>query len=99
MGQLVKLLRCFCGDDTGAVTIDWVALTSGMLLVGIMVVYSVFNVGVSSLVTDMNNTLSAVQIADVGSAPTIGVDADVSDPEDEDSDLRCFRFFWWVICF
>jgi len=99
MGQLGKLLRCFRSDDTGAVTIDWVALTSGMLLLGIMVVYSVFNVGVSSLVGDINNTLSAVQIADPGSAPTIGVDAVVSGPEDENSDLHCFRFFWWVICF
>ncbi len=99
MAQLVKLLRCFRSDDTGAVTIDWVALTSGMLLLGIMVVYSVFNVGVSSLVADINNTLSTVQIANPVSAPMIGVDAVVSGPEDENSDLQCFRFFWWVICF
>ncbi len=99
LGQLVKLLRRFRSDDTGAVTIDWVALTSGMLLLGIMVVYSIFDGGVNSLVTGINNTLSTVQIADVGSDPTIGVDAGVSGPEDENSNLHCFRFFWWVICF
>ncbi len=68
MGQLVKLLRCFRSDDTGAVTIDWVALTSGILLLGIMIVYSVFNVGVSSLVSNVNSTLSATVVGG-GSGP------------------------------
>ena len=56
MGQLVKHLRCFRSDDTGAVTIDWVALGSAILLVGIMVVYSIFNNGVSTLVSNVNST-------------------------------------------
>ena len=45
----------FLKDDAGAVTVDWVALTSGALLVGIMVVYAIYNNGVSSLVTSVNN--------------------------------------------
>lgn len=64
MGQLGKLLRCFRCDDTGAVTIDWVALTSGILLLGIMVVYSIFNVGVSSLVSNVGSTLLAVNVVE-----------------------------------
>ena len=50
----------FLGDDTGAVTIDWVALTAGVLLLGIMVVYAIFNNGVSSLVSNVNSTLRTV---------------------------------------
>ncbi len=50
----------FLGDDAGAVTIDWVALTAGVLLLGIMVVYAIFNNGVSSLVSNVNSTLVTV---------------------------------------
>ena len=50
----------FLSDDTGAVTIDWVALTAGILLLGIMVVYAIFNGGVSKLVANINNTLSTI---------------------------------------
>lgn len=31
----------FLRDDSGAVTLDWVALTAGILLLGIAVVYGV----------------------------------------------------------
>ncbi len=57
----------FLSDDAGAVTIDWVALTAGILLLGIMVVYAIFNNGVQSLVENVNSTLSAVSVS-----PTIG---------------------------
>ncbi len=50
----------FLSDDAGAVTIDWVALTAGILLLGIMVVYAIFNNGVQSLVENVNSTLSSV---------------------------------------
>ena len=50
----------FLSDDAGAVTIDWVALTAGILLLGIMVVYAIFNNGVSSLVSNVNSTLVGV---------------------------------------
>ncbi len=50
----------FLSDDAGAVTIDWVALTAGILLLGIMVVYAIFNQGVAGLVNDINATLSSV---------------------------------------
>ena len=48
----------FLSDDAGAVTIDWVALTAGILLLGIMVVYAIFNIGVKDLVGGLNHTLS-----------------------------------------
>ena len=57
----------FLADDAGAVTIDWVALTAGILLLGIMVVYAIFNNGVSTLVSSVNATLSTA-----GSGVNIG---------------------------
>ncbi len=53
----------FLSDDAGAVTIDWVALTAGILLLGIMVVYAIFNNGVSTLVSNVNSTLGGVSTA------------------------------------
>ena len=50
----------FLSDDAGAVTIDWVALTAGILLLGIIVVYTIFNGGVASLVSNINSTLTGV---------------------------------------
>ncbi len=50
----------FLSDDAGAVTIDWVALTAGVLLLGILVVYAIFNNGVSTLVSNVNSTLEGV---------------------------------------
>ena len=57
----------FLNDDAGAVTIDWVALTAGILLLGIMVVYAIFNNGVSSLVSKVNSTLTGVSTSVPGS--------------------------------
>lgn len=49
----------FLSDDAGAVTIDWVALTAGILLLGIAVIYAIFNTGVASVVNQINDSLSA----------------------------------------
>jgi hypothetical protein len=48
----------FFGDDAGAVTIDWITLTAGILLLGIMVVYAIFNGGLSNLTPNVNSTLA-----------------------------------------
>ena len=62
----MRAYEVFLCDDTGAVTIDWVAVTSGILLLGIVVVYAVFNHGVSSLVADVDDTLASA-VAGIGS--------------------------------
>ncbi len=60
----------FVSDDTGAVTIDWVALTAGILLLGIMVIYAIFNGGVSKLVSNINTTLGGITTnVSVGTVP------------------------------
>ena len=50
----------FLSDDAGAVTIDWVALTAGVLLLAILVVYAIFNNGVDTLVGNINSTLMGI---------------------------------------
>ncbi len=54
----------FLSDDAGAVTIDWVALTAGILLLGIVVVYAIFDNGVKDLVSNVNTTLFAVNLVE-----------------------------------
>jgi len=69
-------LRDFLRDDAGAITIDWVALTAGLLLLGIMVVYAIFNGGVSGLVNDISSTLAGITTdVDTGDAPGLNGEA------------------------
>jgi len=63
----------FANNDTGAVSIDWIALAAGILLLGIIVVYSIFNNGAASLVSRINATLDGMTTdISVGTAPTQG---------------------------
>ncbi len=48
----------FFNDDAGAVTIDWITLTAGILLLGILVVYAIYNGGLSNLTPNVNSTLA-----------------------------------------
>ncbi len=48
----------FFSDDAAAVTIDWITLTAGILLLGIMVVYAIYNGGLSNLTPNVNSTLA-----------------------------------------
>ena len=48
----------FLRDESGAITIDWVALTAGILLLGIVLVYAIFNNGVANLGSTINSQLS-----------------------------------------
>jgi hypothetical protein len=77
-------LKQFVFDDAGAVTIDWVALTAAILLLGIMVVYSIFNGGVSSLTSNIGGTLSGISTAiDIGAVPNINGQSDGGGGSDE----------------
>ena len=63
----------FLRDESGAVTIDWVALTAGILLLGITLVYAIFNNGVGSLATNINSNLTAAGAnVSTGSPPSQG---------------------------
>ena len=65
MTKFTKFLK----DESGAVTIDWVALTAGILLLGIAVVYAIFNNGVNPLIGSINSNLSTAVGVDIGDAP------------------------------
>ena len=63
----------FLRDESGAVTIDWVALTAGILLLGITLVYAIFNNGVSDLAGNINSNLAnSGTSVDTGDAPSQG---------------------------
>ncbi|MGF1447522.1 MAG: pilus assembly protein [Pikeienuella sp.] len=57
--QKRTLLKGFLRDQGGAVTVDWVGVTAGILLLGIIIVYSVFSVGVQPAVTSISDNLEA----------------------------------------
>lgn len=61
----------FLNDESGAVTIDWVALTAGILLLGIALVYGIFNGGVAPLVTSINSNLAGAVSVNTGTAPNL----------------------------
>lgn len=65
------MLQNFIRDEAGAVTIDWVALTAGILLLGIAVVYAIFgSSGVGSVVSEIQSELTNVVEVNPGSAPS-----------------------------
>ncbi|MFK7945532.1 MAG: hypothetical protein AB8B85_21850 [Paracoccaceae bacterium] len=59
----------FLSDESGAVTIDWVALTAGILLLGIAVVYAIFNGGVNPLIASVNSNLATAVSVNIGTPP------------------------------
>lgn len=68
------MLQGFICDEAGAIAIDWVALTAGILLLGIGVVYALFGQqGVGSVVSEIQGEFSVMIAADVeketGTAP------------------------------
>lgn len=48
----------FLREDSGAVTIDWVTLTAGILVAGMMAVFAIFGSGVSALTANVNADLT-----------------------------------------
>ncbi|MEL6218248.1 MAG: hypothetical protein AAFR79_07245 [Pseudomonadota bacterium] len=63
-------LKRFALDDDGAVTIDWVALTASLLVLGIAVVYFIYENGVPGALDSINGELSRIQAQSPPSAPS-----------------------------
>ena len=59
----------FLGDEVGAVTIDWVAITAVTLVLGIGVVYAIFNGGMASAVGGISAFATDLTSIDVGAPP------------------------------
>ncbi len=56
-------LTSFFGDESGAITVDWVALTAAILLLGIAVVYYLFSTGVPTTMQTIDGGFDAVDPA------------------------------------
>ncbi|MBY8975248.1 hypothetical protein KHP62_05480 [Rhodobacteraceae bacterium NNCM2] len=58
-------------NESGAVTIEWVALTAGGLLLGVALVWAIFSKGVDPLASDISANLSSVEVVTTGDAPDL----------------------------
>ena len=68
----VTKINQFIRDDAGAITVDWVALTFGVLLAGIVTIYAIYGTGVAGLVDEVNNdALALATDATPGPVPNI----------------------------
>ncbi len=63
-------LIAFCANERGAVTIDWVGLAAGILLLGMTLVYAIFNNGAATTVDNVNTAMEAAgRVIDVHPRP------------------------------
>lgn len=61
MQMLLKKARAFARDENGAVTVDWVALTAAVVVIGIGLTYAVFGTsttGIGGLVSNLTTELN-----------------------------------------
>ena len=80
MLKIKNALRRFVADKSGAVTVDWVALTAAVVIIGIGIVYAVFDGedGVSGLVDNLTTELGVAStnidgaVTALGGLPTSG---------------------------
>lgn len=60
MRTIVNNIRAFVENKSGAVTVDWVALTAAVVVIGIGLVYAVFGTGsdgVAGLISNFSGEL------------------------------------------
>ena len=74
----INFIRRFAADKSGAVTVDWVALTAAVVIIGIGLVYAVFgtdDAGIGGVVanfgTELDTAAGNLQ-NQVGAFPTSG---------------------------
>lgn len=64
------MAKQFWRDESGAVVIDWVALSAGILVVGITLIYAIYTNGVGSLTKSLNSALKSIDSSvSTGTAP------------------------------
>lgn len=73
MRTIMNRFRSFVEDKSGAVTVDWVALTAAVVVIGIGLVYAVFGTGqdgVAGLVDNLTGELNQAATNIEGSVGT-----------------------------
>jgi hypothetical protein len=72
IGKLTNSLRRLRENESGAVTVDWVALTAGIIVVGLAIVWYIMDEGVDVLAGKIVDGLVLVDPgATTGTPPTI----------------------------
>jgi hypothetical protein len=73
LGKLTNGLRRLRDHESGAVTVDWVALTAGIIVVGLAIVWFIMDEGVDVLAGKIVDGLVEVDPSTTtGSPPVIG---------------------------
>ena len=58
IGRALSAAERFLRNERGAISIDWVGLTAGILLLGMAVVYALFNNGVANTAQNINSEMN-----------------------------------------
>ncbi len=61
---MLNLFKNFANDESGAVTVDWVVLTAGIVVLGVIVMTTV-SASVTGLATDIADQVSLTPVASV----------------------------------
>ena len=61
----LNTFKNFLGNESGAVTVDWVVLTAAIVGLGLAVITSVRS-GVQALGTDISNSLTSASVVSLG---------------------------------
>lgn len=72
------MVRCFLSDEGGAVSVDWVVLSAGLVALGIATI-AVVSGGVESLSQETSDELSGISVGTVFSAAASLLSTDFSD--------------------
>jgi Flp pilus assembly pilin Flp len=64
-------LRNFARNESGAVTVDWVALTAGIIVVGLAIVWYIMDNGVDVLAGKIVTGLAAIDPTTTTGAPPV----------------------------
>ena len=69
----VPMLMIFLKDEGGAITTDWVALTSALIIVAIIIVFTLFSGGITPLSNTINEQIESGS-AEICNGTTAGCD-------------------------
>ncbi len=59
---MIRFIKNFCKDDSGAITVDWVVLTAAVVALA-AIAYVLIQDGVDDLAGDVDSTMSDVAVS------------------------------------
>jgi Flp pilus assembly pilin Flp len=67
---MLNLFKNFANDESGAVTVDWVVLTAGIVVLGVFVMQTI-GASVEGLASDIATEVAATPIGGSSAAPAV----------------------------